>query len=105
MAALGHVFYGADSVSHSTCLHFEGFPAILWDTLRWFGYQSPPLYVGRMYQEHGVQRCNVQAVVPPPPCAARVAPARNLDLRAHSGGYMGISCFADPHPVLSTAPV
>src|SRR5688572_15113055 len=67
MAAPGHVLYGADGFSHSTCLHFEGFPAILWDTLRWFGYQSPPLYMGRMYLEHGVQRCNVQAVVPPPP--------------------------------------
>src|SRR5688572_6990425 len=67
MAAPGHVMRGTDGTSHSTCLHFEGFPAILWDTLRWFGYQSPPLYAGRLYLERGVQTCNVQAVVPPPP--------------------------------------
>ena len=67
MAAPGHVMRGTDGTSHSTCLHFEGFPAILWDTLRWFGYQSPPLYAGREYLEHGVQRCSVHVVVPPPP--------------------------------------
>ena len=66
MAAPGHVVFGADGTFQSTCLHFEGFPAILWDTLRWFGYQSPPLYSGRLYVEQGIQTCQVQALVPPP---------------------------------------
>jgi len=38
MAVPGHVLFGADGTFQLTCLHFEGFLAILWDTLKWFGY-------------------------------------------------------------------
>jgi hypothetical protein len=32
--------------AHSACLHWEGFPSILWGVLSTAGYPNPPLYVG-----------------------------------------------------------
>jgi hypothetical protein len=60
MAALDHVVVDEHGFAHSVCLHWEGFPAILWDLLRTVGYTTPPHYVGYEFEEHGVPRCRVQ---------------------------------------------
>ena len=67
MAQPVHVAVGTDGTTYSQCLHYEGFPAVLWDTLHSFGYQSPPVYAGRAYQDHGIPRSRVHVRVPPPP--------------------------------------
>lgn len=60
MAAPDHVVVDEHGFAHSVCLHWEGFPAILWDLLRTVGYTTPPHYVGYEFEEHGVPRCRVQ---------------------------------------------
>jgi hypothetical protein len=37
-----------DGRMHSECLHWEGFPSILWDVTSATGYPIPPRYVGRV---------------------------------------------------------
>jgi hypothetical protein len=41
-------------------LHRHGFPLLLWDVLVQTGYgDRAPEYYGRLYEEHGLQRCEV----------------------------------------------
>jgi hypothetical protein len=41
-------------------LHYHGFPLLLWDALVQTGYgDRAPEYYGRLYEEHGLQRCEV----------------------------------------------
>jgi hypothetical protein len=56
-----------DGCMHSECLHWEGFPSILWDIMSAAGYPSPPHYVGREFMEMGVTRCQVHMTLLPPP--------------------------------------
>jgi hypothetical protein len=60
MAAPAHVVVDERGFTHSECLHWEGFPAILWDLLRTIGYTTPPQYAGYEFEEHGVPHCRVQ---------------------------------------------
>jgi len=41
----------------SECLHWEGFPLILWEVLSVVGYAHPPQYVGHEFEELEVTRC------------------------------------------------
>ncbi|CAO2043280.1 unnamed protein product [Urochloa humidicola] len=68
MAAPVHVQVGAD--------HRGGFPSLLWDTLREFGYIEPPKYVGREYIELGLHRCEVVLDIPSTPAHPGWAPWR-----------------------------
>lgn len=67
---MDHVFAMAlDSQGrvHSDCLHWEGFPSILWSVLQSVGFQQPPHYYGRHPVENGLNVSHVQVTVPPHP--------------------------------------
>jgi hypothetical protein len=49
-------------------LHHNGFPLLLWDALVQTGYgDRAPEYYGRLYEEHGLQRCEVYVDIPSHP--------------------------------------
>jgi hypothetical protein len=49
-------------------LHYHGFPLLLWDALVQTGYRDrAPEYYGRLYEEHGLQRCKVYINIPSHP--------------------------------------
>jgi hypothetical protein len=49
-------------------LHHHGLPMLLWDALVQTGYgDTPPEYYGRLYEEHGLQRCEVYVDIPSNP--------------------------------------
>jgi hypothetical protein len=50
--------------AHSACLHWKGFPSILWSVLSAVGYPNLPLYVGQEFMEMGVRRCRVCMTIP-----------------------------------------
>ncbi|RLN41176.1 uncharacterized protein C2845_PM01G44810 [Panicum miliaceum] len=56
-----------DGRVHSQCLHWEGFPSILWDVLRTAGYLIPPRYAGLEFAENGVTQCRVNVTIFPHP--------------------------------------
>jgi hypothetical protein len=46
-------------------LHRHNFPLLLWDTLMQTGYRDKvPEYYGWLYEEHGLQRCEVYVNIP-----------------------------------------
>ena len=54
MADLPSIFWDDDDGNaHTDYLYWEGFPRILWDTLRIFHYPEPPRYKGRQFSEDG----------------------------------------------------
>jgi hypothetical protein len=53
--------------AHSECLHWEGFPSILWGVLSTTSYLNPPLYVGQEFMDTGVRRCHVRMTIPQHP--------------------------------------
>jgi hypothetical protein len=49
-------------------LHRHGFPLLLWDALVQIGYgDRAPEYYGQLYEEHGLQRCEVYVDIPSHP--------------------------------------
>jgi hypothetical protein len=49
-------------------LHHHDFPLVLWDALVQTGYgDRAPKYYGRLYEEHGLQRCEVYVNIPSHP--------------------------------------
>jgi hypothetical protein len=54
MADVQRIYWDTEGYAHTTFLHWEGFPKILWDTLRIFHYRYPPQYKGREFTEVGV---------------------------------------------------
>ena len=58
---------GDDGWLRTDGLHRQGFPMLLWDALLRFGYEDAPIYRGRMYREHGLQRCEVHVDIPSNP--------------------------------------
>ena len=70
MADCHNVFWDEDGCAHSDCLYWEGFPRILWDTLRIFHYPDPPRYKGRQFSEDGVQKSRVTMTIPQHPTLA-----------------------------------
>ena len=67
MADLPSIFWDDDGYAHTDCLYWEGFPRILWDTLRIFHYPEPPRYKGRQFSEDGVQKCSATMTIPQHP--------------------------------------
>jgi hypothetical protein len=57
------IYWDAEGYANITCLHWEGFSKILWDTIRIFHYRYPPQYKGRVYIEVGVPRCRASVTV------------------------------------------
>jgi len=58
---------GADGWLRCDGLHRPGFPLLLRDVLRRFGYTGSPSYRGRLYREFGRGCCEVHVDVPPHP--------------------------------------
>lgn len=60
-----------EGLVHSVCLHWEGFPSILWEVLNIASYPNPPLYVGREFVDMGVRQCRVNMTIPQHPLNPR----------------------------------
>jgi hypothetical protein len=67
MAALVLMEVDEEGHAHSACLHWEGFPSILWGVLSTAGYPNLPLYVGQEFMETDVHRCRVRMTIPQHP--------------------------------------
>jgi hypothetical protein len=67
MADVQRIYWDVEEYAHTAYLHWEGFPKILWDTLRIFHYRYPPQYKGREFIEVGVPRCRATVTVPQHP--------------------------------------
>jgi hypothetical protein len=67
MADVQRIYWDVEEYAHTAYLHWEGFPKILWDTLRIFHYRYPPQYKGREFIEVGVPRCRATITVPQHP--------------------------------------
>jgi hypothetical protein len=64
MAAPSNIFWDHAGHLHTNALHWEGFPRLLWESLRLFFYTKPPQYDGVEYREEGVPRCRVKMTIP-----------------------------------------
>jgi hypothetical protein len=60
MAAPSNIFWDHTGHLHTNALHWEGFPRLLWESLRLFFNTEPPQYDGVEYREEGVPRCRVK---------------------------------------------
>jgi hypothetical protein len=67
MAAPLNIFWDPAGHLHTNALHWEGFPRLLWESLRTFDYTEPPQYDAVEYQEEGVHRARVRMIIPPHP--------------------------------------
>jgi hypothetical protein len=67
MAAPPNIFWDPAGHFHTDALHWEGFPHLLWESLRSFFYTEPPQYDAVEYQEEGVRRCRVKMTIPQHP--------------------------------------
>jgi hypothetical protein len=63
MAAPSNVFWDLAGHLHTNALHWEGFPRLLWESLRSFCYTEPPQYDAVEYQEEGVHRARVRMTI------------------------------------------
>ena len=70
MAAPPLMVFDENQRAHSACLHWEGFPSILWDVMCNAGYIRPLRDVGEEFQEMGVARCRVYLTHEPHPVHA-----------------------------------
>jgi hypothetical protein len=67
MVAPPNIFWDPAGHLHTNALHWEGFPRLLWESLRLFGYTDPPQYDAVEYQEEGIYRARVRMTVPQHP--------------------------------------
>jgi hypothetical protein len=67
MAAPPNIFSDPVGHLHTNALHWEGFPRLLWESLRSFGYTDPPQYDAVEYQEEGIYRARVKMTIPQHP--------------------------------------
>jgi hypothetical protein len=63
MAAPSNIFWDHAGHLHTNALHWEGFPRLLWESLRLFFYTEPPQYDGVEYRKEGVPRCRVKMTI------------------------------------------
>jgi hypothetical protein len=64
MAAPSNILWDHAGHLHTNALHWEGFPHLLWESLRLFFYAEPPQYDRVEYREEGVPRCRVKMTIP-----------------------------------------
>jgi hypothetical protein len=62
-AAPSNIFWDPAGHLHTNALHWEGFPRLLWESLRSLSYTEPPQYDAVEYQEEGVRRCGVRMTI------------------------------------------
>jgi hypothetical protein len=64
-------------------LHCHDFPLLLWDALVQTGYgDRAPEYCGRLYEEHGLQCCEVYINIPSHPMHDAMEKAAHMALTA-----------------------
>ena len=103
MASCHHIFWDEEGCAHTDCLYWEGFPRILWDTLRIFHYPDPPRYKGRQFSEDGVQKSRVNMTIPQhptlewPPIEIEVIGYRLVDA-FEIAALKAITTFFEHHP-------
>jgi hypothetical protein len=74
MAAPSNVFWDPAGHLHTNALHWEGFPRLLWESLRSLLYTEPPQFDVVEYQEKGVRRCRVRMTIPQHPFRSQWQP-------------------------------
>jgi hypothetical protein len=74
MATPSNVFWDPAGHLHRNALHWEGFPCLLWESLRSFDYTEPPQYDAVEYQEEGVHRARVRMTIPQHPFRSQWQP-------------------------------
>jgi hypothetical protein len=67
IAAPSNIFWDHAGHLHTNALHWEGFPRLLWESLRLFFYTEPQQYDGVEYREEGVPRCRIKMTIPQHP--------------------------------------
>jgi hypothetical protein len=103
MADVQRIYWDAEGYAHTTCLHWEGFPKILWDTLRIFHYRYPPQYKGREFTEVGVPQCRATVTIPQHPILGwqsleiEVVGYRLVDA-FEAAALKAITTFCEQHP-------
>jgi hypothetical protein len=76
MAAPSNIFWDHAGHFHTNALHWEGFPYLLWESLRFFFYIEPPQYDGVEYREEGVPRCRLKMTIPQHPYLSQWQPIK-----------------------------
>jgi hypothetical protein len=71
MAAPPNIFWDPAGHLHTNALHWEGFPHLLWESLRSFGYTDPPQYDAVEYQDEGIYRARVRMTIPQHPLCSQ----------------------------------
>jgi hypothetical protein len=103
MANVQRIYWDAEGYAHTDCLYWEGFPRILWDTLRIYHYPDPPQYRGREFTEVGVPRCRATITIPPHPTLEwqsieiEVVGYRLMDA-FEAAALKAITTFCEQHP-------
>jgi len=103
MADMQQIYWDEDGFAHSDCLYWEGFPWILWETLRTFHYTEPPRYKGKEFEEDGVALCSATMVIPHHPTLDW--PAIEIEVVGHrlvdafdAAALKAITTFCEQHP-------
>jgi hypothetical protein len=68
---------------YSRCLHYDGFPSLLWEELQKLSYLEPPLYVGESHIVGEMSHCRVTVTVHSPTPQMR----GNLSVTAHGNTF------------------
>ncbi|PVH34075.1 hypothetical protein PAHAL_8G132600 [Panicum hallii] len=104
MAAPSNVFWDPAGHLHTNALHWEGFPRLLWESLRSFLYTEPPQYDAVEYQDEGVRRCRVRMTIPQHPFRSQWQPIE-VDVVGHrivdtieGAALEAIYLFCNQHP-------
>jgi hypothetical protein len=104
MAAPSNIFWDLAGHLHTNALHWEGFPRLLWESLRSFCYTEPPQYDAVEYQEEGVRRCQVRMTIPQHPFCSQWQPIevdvvgyRIVDM-IEGAALEAIYLFCNQHP-------
>jgi hypothetical protein len=104
MAAPPNIFWDPARHLHTNALHWEGFPRLLWESLRSFGYTDPPQYDAMEYQEEGIYRARVKMTIPQHPQRSQWQPIEIevMDYRIvdtiEGAALEAIYVFCNQHP-------
>jgi hypothetical protein len=105
MAAPSNVFWDHARHLHTNALHWEGFPHLLWESLRLFFYTEPPQYDGVEYREEGVPRYRVKMTIPQHPFRSHWQPIEvdvvgyRLVNTIETAALEAIHIFCNQHPM------
>jgi hypothetical protein len=91
-------------------LHHHGFPMLLWDNLVQTSYgDTPPEYYGRLFEEHGLQCCEVYVDIPSHPMSPDGSPwstwAIGVDMSdaMEKAAHMTVTALCSQNPVATAS--